>query len=319
MSPVAVGRGNTSCHDLEEPLLDLANGGVDSAVTDHAPVDLDDGNDLGGGAAEEGSLRDVGSIDPEGFLHHLDGQIPGDLHHRVPGDAVHDREPEGRREEVLLAEPFDQQEDVLAGSFGNESLLIEQNRLFASRPDRFLVSLAGVGVVPADFRQRVSHTPWEAPERAGLGPDAVRAVVSQVRAPVPDRHGNRGFVAGAESHASGSDEGDRADVPPLQAVGSESLFARLGQHLLVVRHRKVDDPRAVGEAAEVIAQPEGLTFRVRALVGTNAFEDALAVVERMHEHVHQCFIPGHQLPVEPDELARDCGTHLHLLSGPPPA
>src|SRR4051795_11317198 len=202
-----------AAHRREVRLLDRL--GHRARLTDHAVVDLPDGNDLGGGASEERlvahvevAAQDVADLDAV-------AEVARDRDHRVPSDAFEGARRDRRRDE--LASPDD--EDVLAGAFADVPLWRQQDGLVVAGLQRFHLGHRRVDVHTRALGAGRNRVGVVALPRADLRTHAVlQTLVAQVRPPGPhgdgDVHRARQRV---EAHLAVAEVGDRADVALLEA------------------------------------------------------------------------------------------------------
>src|SRR3990170_7058216 len=302
-------------HGGEERALELLRDGPSVPFADDAVVHLADRRELGGRAGEE---RLVGVVEVGSYkvlLTDLIPKVPGQRHHGPSSDPVQaaglDRR--GRQH------PVTDHEDVLPGSVGDLARLVQQDRLFVAGLQGLDLGENAVEVLPGGLRrrrERVLRVP--APAR-DLDADALlERLLAEVGAPRPHRDEHvHGRAQRAEAHLAVPADRGRPDVAGVQSVRADDLLGRFRQRLLRVREIHVVKLRGAAKALQVLVKvPDGRTLR--RLVGTDALEDAGAVVERMAEHVDLGVAPVHELTVHPDLVDlgdRHVGSLLSGMSG----
>ncbi|MCY1547716.1 hypothetical protein D9M68_837860 [compost metagenome] len=136
---------------------------------------------------------------------------------------------------------------------------------------------------------------------AGLDADAaLQALFTQVGAPGPGRdHQVDGVALGADAQLLVADPGQRADVAALQLVFAHHGFLGFVHFFFGERQFHAQDLGAVEQALGVFFQAEDRRA-ARRVVGTNAFEGAAAVVQRVGQHMDLGVAPVDHLAVHPD-------------------
>ena len=230
--------------------------------------------------------------------------IGGEGHHGVLGDAGECPRGGGRGEDDITLG----HEDVFARAFRHETGTVEHDRLVVARVEGFHLGEGAVGVVAGGLCGRRHDVVVVAGPRADLHAHALGdGVVAQVGTPRPRSDGDVGRAgAGGESHLAIAVVGDRAEVAGVESGVGDDVLAGLHDGRHVVRHRHAEDLRRVVEALNVLGQPEdGRTLL--GFVGTDAFEDASAVMERVGEDMDLGVLPRHHLAVHPDVGRRGDG------------
>ena len=106
-------------------------------------------------------------------------------------------------------------------------------------------------------------------------------------------------VVSANTHAFGSVEHQRANIGGFQVVLANHGALRLVQLFLGKGNLHAHDVGRIEQAIGVCVQTED-GGAIRGLVGTDTFEYAHAVVQRVREHVNIGFTPGNHFTIKPD-------------------
>ncbi len=207
-------------HDIKEKRLEFFSDGATRPCANRAIVKLTNGGDLGGRAAKERFVCAIHFIASDAFFNHLNTHILCHGQHRVAGDAVK----AGRQIRRIDFSASDN-EHVLAGTFRDIALGVEQQRFIVAVCSDFLVGQDGVDVITTGFCTHQRDIDMVTCKGRGFHADAfAQAFFAQIGAPGPGRDGAMNSVVdGADSHFFRADPNQRTQVTRFQVVTTDHL------------------------------------------------------------------------------------------------
>src|SRR5688572_28017015 len=144
--PVAVSLG-LAHHAIEECRLKLRRYGTAPAFADYPSIDLADGRHFGGSSGKECLIGDVEVIARDAARGYRVTHFPGESDYRLTGDADERAGKFGFADLAVLDD-----EQIFSGTFRDETVDVEQQRLVVAVLGRLQVRQYGVGVGARVFR-----------------------------------------------------------------------------------------------------------------------------------------------------------------------
>ncbi len=304
-------------HHVKKRVLQLFGDWTAPARADPAVVDFADGRDFGGRAGEEGLVRDVDVVARQALGQHAQAQVGRQGVNGGAGDARQ------RRGDLGLAEhPVLDDEQVLAGAFGDKAVGVQQQGLVVAVLQGFGVGEDGVGVRGGDLGARHGDIHMLARERRHLHADAVgQRLFAQVRAPRPGRDGHvHPRALGRHAHFFGAVEHEGTQVAGFQLVFAHDHPLGFVDRVAIERHGDLVDVRRIEEPVGVVFEAEDGGAE-RGAIGAHAFEHGQPVVQRMRQDMRGRVSPWNELAVIPDETVAVSHRHglLHTVRARPAA
>src|SRR5690606_8034989 len=128
----------------------------------------------------------------------------------------------------------------------------------------------------------------------------LQSFITHVGTPVPGRDGDMYFqVVSTNAHAFGTVEHQRPHVGGFQIVVTHRGAARFVDFFFGVGNLHAHDVGGVKQTIGMRLQTEDGGALV-GVVGTDAFEHAHAIVQRMGQHMYVGIAPGNHLTIKPD-------------------
>ena len=295
--------GILALDNLVELSVDLRGDLSGFSVSDDTSVDGGHGCNLSGGAGHP-DLVSGGELEPgNGGLDDFVTEVPCNGDDGSPGDTLEDSLGDGRG--IDLAELVE--EDVLSGTLGGTSFLVQHECFAGALADGFPLSKAGSNVGSVDLGS--SGTAQVVGPLPGCGDElgSLCCPLSQVCTHVDAGDGETlGDADGIESDLLSAEEDAGLDIIDL-LVGPDSLFDCFGDALLIVLlsaelHLEAEEFATVDEPADVVLEPEDCGT-LGGLVDPDSLEHSGSVVEGVGQNMDPCLIPVDKFAVEPNLLA----------------